>query len=175
MGGDDARVDRVDKDVLDDREVPDEPPVLRVGLLPFGKVAAETPLAVPPCRTGDRLFLQPPADVVRAVSIKGVAEDALYDGGGFFINEKVLLVLRVFLVAEGSDTAGELSSGGLEVVGGVDLLGNIAGIHFVQDSLEGRNLVVFPECGHIVVHGNIPHSMPGEVFLNQPAGFQIVP
>ncbi len=175
LGGDSARVDRVDEDVLDDCEIPDEPPVLRVGLFPFCEVAAETPLAVPPCGAGDLLFLQPPADVIRAMSGKGVVKDALHNGGSLFINEEVVPVLRVFAVAEGGNTAGELPFGGLEVIGCVDFLGNVAGIHLVQDSFEGRDLVVFPERVYIVVHGDIPHAMPGEVFLDQPAGFQIVP
>ena len=48
------------------------------------------------------------------MSGKGVVKDALHNGGGLFINEKMVFVLRVFAVAEGGNTAGELPFGGLE-------------------------------------------------------------
>src|SRR5699024_9712788 len=64
LGSNRASINGVGQDVLNNREVPDIPPLFGVLLLPFGKGIAQAPLAIPPGGTGHLLLLQSAPDEV---------------------------------------------------------------------------------------------------------------
>ena len=122
LRGNRTDVDRVHQQVFDDAEIPHIDALLGISLLPTGERAAVSALAVPPGRTGHLHFLQPVTDVVRSVSGSGHGEDLPHKGRGFFVDQQMPLVVRVFLIPEGGDGAGEAALLRSHHVGGVHLL-----------------------------------------------------
>ncbi len=133
-----AGVDGVHQDLLDNGEIPDVSPILRVFLLPFGADVPVAALPVPPCGAGVLFFLQFAPDVVGAMPVQRIPEDQPDNRGGLPVHQQVVLILRVFPVAERGDTAGELPFLRLQHIKGMDFLGNILAVHLVQDIFEGR-------------------------------------
>ena len=150
--------------------------VLRVGLLPFGfSGVAETAFPVPPGRAGNLLFLQPAPDVVRAVPLHGHFENVPDDGCGLLIDQQMPVLIRIFPVAQRSDTPGEAAPACGNHVGRMHLLGDIPRIHLVEYVLEGCDLVALGLGVDAVVQGDVPDTMSGEEILDQVASLQIVP
>ena len=61
------------------------------------------------------------------------------------------LFLRVFLISQWWNNTCKLSLGCLQVIGRMDFLGNIPGIHLIQHVLKRSNLIVPVKGIHIVV------------------------
>src|SRR5699024_6962767 len=109
LGSKRASINGVGQDVLNNREVPDIPPLFGVLLLPFGEGIAQAPLAVPPGGTGHLLLLQSAPDEVGTVTFQRPREQLLHNGGRFLVHQKVVLVVRVLPVTKGRDATGKLT------------------------------------------------------------------
>ena len=63
-------------------------------------------------------------------------------------------------------TPGKLSFLRFQKIGGMDFLGNILAVHFIQDILERGNIVVIPQGVDTVIHGDIADTVSWEKVLN---------
>ena len=67
------------------------------------------------------------------------------------VNQEMSLFLRVFLISQWWNNTCKLSLGCLQVIGRMDFLGNVSGIHLIQYILKRSNLIVPVKGIHIVV------------------------
>ena len=67
------------------------------------------------------------------------------------INQKMSLFLRVFLISQWWNNACKLPLGCLQVVGSMNFLGNIPGIHLIQHVLERSNLIISVKGIYIII------------------------
>lgn len=67
------------------------------------------------------------------------------------VNHEMSLFLRIFLISQWWNNACKLALGCLQVIGRMDFLGNVSGIHLIQYILKRSNLIVPVKGIHIVV------------------------
>ena len=114
-------------------------------------------------------------NVVGAFALNGQSENAPYHGSGFLVDQPVVFVLRVFLIAVDGTVGGWLAGFPLDPNGGFLLAAQVTKIPFVHDVEEGRKLVaVLVITVHAVGNGNKVDAMLPEEYLCVKAGLQIV-
>ena len=129
------------------------------------------------CRGGHPLLVEESGDVPAAHAGEGQGEDPPHDRGYFFINDDLVLLRWVHLVAVNRLAADELSLPLLIPLDRFDLLGDILGIHVVHDGPEGGDIVGGGVHAGVdaVQQGDVPRPMFREISLHVVAGQDVVP
>ena len=168
-------VNRIDQQVFDDTEIPHVFPVFRVDLFPAGegKIPQSTVPSPPGGRCNLRVF-QPAPDKIRAVSLCRQLKDVSDNGRGFFVNQQMPVLVRVFPVSERRDRAGEYSLSCRHQIGRMHLLRYITAVKFVEYIFERSNFIIVHHGVDVVVQRNITHAMTGKEVLDQMARLQII-
>ena len=80
-----------------------------------------------------------------------VLEDFSDDRCCLVVNQEMSFFLRIFLISQWWNNACKLSLGCLQVIGRMNFLGNISGIHLIQYVLKRSDLIVPVKGIYIVV------------------------
>ena len=149
-------------------------PILRIFLFPFGVVSAKSPFPVPPGKAWNLLAFQFSGYEVDSMTIHRPLKNFPDNRCCLLINQKMSLFLRVFLISQWWNNACKLPLGCLQVVGSMNFLGNIPGIHLIQHVLERSNLIISVKGIYIIIQCDIPYAMLREKFLHQKSGLHMV-
>ena len=150
-------------------------PVIRVGELLLAFPDTLVLFAKVDRRRVDLVIKQDAGDVVGAFALNGQLEDTPHHGSRFLVDQPVVFVLRVFLIAVDGTVGGWLAGFPLDPNGGFLLAAQVTKIPFVHDVEEGRKLVaVLVITVHAVGNGNKVDAMLPEEYLCVKAGLQIV-
>ena len=150
-------------------------PVIRVGELLLAFPDTLVLFAKVDRRRVDLVIEQDAGDVVGAFALNGQLEDTPHHGSRFLVDQPVVFVLRVFLIAVDGTVGGWLAGFPLDPNGGFLLAAQVTKIPFVHDVEEGRKLVaVLVITVHAVGNGNKVDAMLPEEYLRVKAGLQIV-
>lgn len=167
-------VNRIRENVLNRREVPDEPSVFGIELFELRVDIAKSLLPVPPSRAWYPLVLQFPADVVRSVTVKCVCEQLADNRRGILVDDEMILVRRVFFVTERREASGELTFLCLYVVCRVNLAGNIPAVMLVEIRAY-RNESVVAFAVNVIGQPDIPDMILRKEFLKEKPEVKVVP
>ena len=150
-------------------------PVIGIGELLFAFPDALVLLAEVDRRRVDLIVKQDAGDVVGAFALNGQLEDAAHHGSRFLVDQPVVFVLRVFLIAVDGAVGGGLAGFPLDTNGGFLLAAQVAQIPLVHDVEEGRKLVaVLVVAVHAVGDGHKVDAVLPEEYLRVKAGLQII-
>ena len=128
-------------------------------------------------RSGHPLLVEEGGDIPAAHTGEGQGENPPHDRGYFFVNDDLVFLRGVHLVAIHRLAADELSLPLLIPLDRFDLLGDILGVHVVHDGPEGRDVVGGGVHAGVdaVQQGDVPHPVLREVPLHVVAGQDVVP
>ena len=150
-------------------------PVIRVGELLFAFPDTLVLFAKVDRRRVDLVIKQDAGDVVGAFALNGQLEDTPHHGSRFLVDQPVVFVLRVFLIAVDGTVGGWLAGFPLDPNGGFLLAAQVTKIPFVHDVEEGRKLVaVLVITVHAVGNRHKVDAMLPEEYLRVKAGLQII-
>ena len=122
-----------------------------------------------------RILKENTGNIVGAFALDGQSENAPHHGGGFLVDQPMVFVFRVFLVAIDGAVGGRLAGFSLDADGGFLLTAQIAQIPLVHDVEEGRKFIaVLVITVHAVGDGNKVNAVLPEEHLRVKAGLQIV-
>ena len=120
-------------------------------------------------------FPQQISDGGNAHSLRSPLEDLPNYRGIILVNHKLVVVIRVFFVAIGRNPAHIETALGTCHLCGLDLLGDVSSVEFIEDVFEGGNVHgLIAGAVHPVIDGDILYPVLGEENLNVAARFQIV-
>lgn len=112
---------------------------------------------------------------IGAFALNGQTEDTPHHGGSFFVDQPMVFVFRVFLVAIDSTVGSGLAGFALDADGGFLLAAQVAQIPLVHDIEEGGKLIaVLVVAVHAVGNGDKVDAVLPEEYLRVKAGLQIV-
>ena len=150
-------------------------PVIGVGELLLAFPDAFILLAKVDRRRVDLVIEQNAGNIVRAFTLDGQLEDTPHHGGSFLVDQPVILVLRVFLVAIDGAVGGGLAGFPLDPNGGFLLAAQVTKIPFVHDVEEGRKFVaVLIVAVHAVGNRHKVDAVLPEEYLRVKAGLQVI-
>jgi len=150
-------------------------PVIGIGELLLAFPDAFVLLAEVDRRRVDLIVKQDTGDVVGAFALNGQLEDTPHHGGRFLVDQPVVFVLWVLLIAVDGAVGGWLAGFPFDANGRFLLAAQVTKIPFVHDVEEGRKLVaVLVVTVHAVGNGNKVDAMLPEEYLCVKAGLQIV-
>ena len=110
----------------------------------------------------------------RACSGNRQVKDALDNRGGILVQNPVIFVLRVRLIAIGR-LAQVLAAGATGFHHRTNLFAGIFGIKIVKKITKRREIVVSPFAVHAIVDGNEPHIVAWKNDFRIPAHLQVIP
>ena len=114
-------------------------------------------------------------NVVGAFALNGQSENAPYHGSGFLVDQPMVFVFRVFLVAVDGAVGGRLAGFSLDADGGFLLAAQVTQIPLVHNVEEGGKLIaVLVIAVHAVGDGNKVDTVLPEEHLRVKSGLQIV-
>ena len=150
-------------------------PVIGIGELLLAFPDALVLLAEVDRRRVNLVIEQDAGDVVRTFALNGQLEDTPHHGSRFLVDQPVILVLRVFLIAIDGAVGGGLAGLALDADGGFLLAAQVAQIPFVHDVEEGGKLIaVLVIAVHAVGNRNKVDAVLPEEYLRVKACLQIV-
>ena len=140
-----------------------------------GAAPSHTPSAVS-CRGRYALLIESGGDFSAAHPIQRHGEDPPHDGCHFLVNDDLVLLRGVHLVAIHGLATDELPPALLIPFDGLDLLGNVLGIHVVHNRPEGGDVIGsgFHAGVDAVQQGNVTHTLFREVPLHVVTGHDVV-
>ena len=142
----------------------------------IGPGGSHLPAAVS-CRCGDPLFVEGGCNLPAADSRKGQGKDVPHHRRHFLVNDDLVFLRRVHLVAIHGLAADELSLALLIPLDALDLFGDVLGVHVVHDGPERGDVVgggVQPGV-NAIQKGDVPHPVLWKVPLHIVAGHDVVP
>ena len=166
-------VNRIRENVLNRREVPDEPSVFGIELFELRVDIAKSLLPVPPSRAWYPLVLQFASDVVRSVTVKCVGEQLADNRRGILVDDEVILVRRVFFVTERRKASGELSLVRFHCIDRMHLAGNIPAVMLVEIRAY-RNESVVAFAVNVIGQPDIPDMILRKEFLKEKSEVKVV-
>ena len=116
-------------------------PVIRVWKFLFTFPDTLVLLAEVDRRRVDLVIEQDAGDVVRAFALDGQLEDASHHGSCFLVDQPVVFVLRVFLIAVDGAVSGGLAGFPFDADGGFLLAAQVAQVPLVHDIEEGCKFI----------------------------------
>ena len=127
-------------------------------------------------RSGHPLLVEEGGDVPAAHAGEGQGEDPPHDRGHFLINDNLVFLCWVHLIAIHWLSADKLSLPLLIPLDALDLLGDVLGVHIVHDGTKWGDVVGGRVHAGVdaVQQGNVPHPVFGEVPLHVVAGHDII-
>ena len=150
-------------------------PVIRVGELLLAFPDTLVLFAKVDRRRVDLVIKQDAGDVVGAFALNGQLEDTPHHGSRFLVDQPVVFVLRVFLIAVDGTVGGWLAGFPLDPNGGFLLAAQVTKIPFVHDVEEGGKFIaVLVIAVHAVGDGNKVNAVLPEEYLRVKSGLQIV-
>ena len=150
-------------------------PVIRVGKFLFAFPDALALLAEVHGRRLHLILKEDAGNIVGAFALNGQTEDTPHHGGSFFVDQPMVFVFRVFLVAIDSTVGSGLAGFALDADGGFLLAAQVAQIPLVHDIEEGGKLIaVLVVAVHAVGNGDKVDAVLPEEYLRVKAGLQIV-
>ena len=115
-------------------------------------------------------------NIIRAFALNGQPKDAPHHGGGFLVNQPMVLVLRVLLVAVDGTVGGGLAGFSLDTDGGFLLAAQVTQVPLIHDVEKGGELAaVLIVAVHAVGNGDKVDAVLPEKYLRVKAGLQVVP
>ena len=118
---------------------------------------------------------QDAGDLIRAVAFDGQVEDTADNRGGFFVNQPVIFIIGVFLIAVNDLIAGRLAGFSLDPDGGALLAAQVADVPLVHDVHDRGEFI---RAGVIAVdpvgYGDEAHAQLPKHFFRIEAGGQVV-
>lgn len=122
------------------------------------------------------LLVEEGGDIPAAHTGEGQGEDSPHNGSHFLINDDLIFLRGVYLVAVHRLAADKLSLPLLIPLDALDFLGDILGIHVVHDGTKGRYIVGGRVYSSVdaVQQRDVPHPVLGEVPLHVVAGQNVV-
>ena len=150
-------------------------PVIRIGEIFLTFPDAFVLLAEVDRRRVDLVIKQDAGDVIGTFALDGQLENTSHHGSCFLVDQPVVFVLRVFLVAIDGAVGGRLAGFPLDTNGGFLLAAQVTKIPFVHDVEEGRKLVaVLVITVHTVGNRHKVDAVLPEEHLRVKAGLQII-
>jgi hypothetical protein len=150
-------------------------PIIRIGELLLAFPDAFVLLAEVDRRGVDLIVKQDAGDVIGAFALNGQLEDAPHHGSRFHVNQPVVFVLRVFLIAVDGAVGGRLAGFPFDANGCFLLAAQVAKIPLVHDIEKGRKFVaVLVVAVHTVGNRHKVDTVLTEEHLRVKAGLQIV-
>ena len=150
-------------------------PVIGIGELLLAFPHALVLLAKVDRRGVDLVIEQNTGNVIGTFALDGQLEDAPHHGGSFLVDQPVVFVLRVFLIAVDGTVGGGLAGFPLDTNGGFLLAAQVTKIPFVHDVEEGRKFIaVLVIAVHAVGDSHKVDAMLPEEYLCVKAGLQII-
>lgn len=118
-------------------------------------------------RLGDFLRTESGSDFIYTVSLKVKPVNFTDNRSAFFINDKMIFVVRVFFVPVGSFRTDKFSLALSGVKCGLHLFGDVLRIHIVQQisercNVKGRSV----KRVNIIVEGNVAYAVFGKIDLH---------
>ena len=141
----------------------------------IGSFATHVPAAVGG-RCRDALLVQRSGNLAAANAVQRHGKDPPHYGRNLLINDDLVLFGRVHFVAIYRFAADKLPLALLIPLDGLDLLGNVLGVHVVHNGAEGRNIIGAGLHASVdaVQEGNVAHPMLREVPLHVVTGHDVV-
>ena len=150
-------------------------PVIGIGKFLFAFPDALVLLAEVDRRGVDLVIEQNAGDVIGTFALDGQSENTPHHGSRFLVDQPVVFVLRIFLVAVNGAVGGGLAGFPLDTDGGFLLAAQVAQIPFVHDVEEGGKLIaVLVVTVHAVDDGDKVNTVLPEEYLRVKASLQIV-
>ena len=150
-------------------------PVIGIGKFLFAFPDALALLAEVHGRRFHLILKENTGDIVGAFALNGQSENAPHHGGSFLVDQPMVFVLRVFLVAIDGAVGGGLAGFSLDADGGFLLAAQVAQIPLVHDVEEGGKFIaVLIIAVHAVGDSNKVDAVLPEKHLRVKAGLQIV-
>ena len=150
-------------------------PVIGIGKFLFAFPDALALLAEVHGRRLHLILKEDAGNIVGAFALNGQTEDTPHHGGSFFVDQPMVFVFRVFLVAIDSTVGSGLAGFALDADGGFLLAAQVAQIPLVHDIEEGGKLIaVLVVAVHAVGNGDKVDAVLPEEYLRVKAGLQIV-
>ena len=120
------------------------------------------------------MLFQPLGNLRRSQTVNTEGENLLHDGCGFFIDNPFLFVLRVFDIPVWWNGCQMFAGFSFALPCGTDLLGSIAGVHFVEN-IADRGKLVFSACAvYTVIDGDKVYAKLREKYIRIHTHLQIV-
>ena len=150
-------------------------PVIRVGELLLAFPDTLVLFAKVDRRRVDLVIKQDAGDVIGAFALDGQLEDASHHGSRFLVDQPVVFVLRVFLIAIDGAVGGGLAGFPFDANGGFLLAAQVTQIPLVHDVEEGGKFIaVLVIAVHAVGNRHKVDAMLSEEHLRVKACLQIV-
>ena len=100
------------------------------------------------------MLFQPLGNLSRSQTVNTEGENLLHNRCGLFIHNPFLFVLRVFDIPIWGNGSQMFAGFSFTLPCGADLLGSIAGIHFVENIADSGKLILAPGAVNAVIDGN---------------------
>ena len=150
-------------------------PVIRIGELLLAFPDAFVLLAEVDRRRIDLIVKQDTGNIIRAFALDGQLKDASHHGSRFLVNQPVVFILWVFLIAIDGAVGGGLAGFPFDANGRFLLAAQVAQIPLVHDIEEGRKFVaVLVVAVHAVGDSHKVDAMLSEEHLRVKACLQVI-
>jgi hypothetical protein len=119
-------------------------------------------------RAYDFLVRECPGNLVRTFTVNGHLEDAPYNLRGGFVDEPVVMIIRIFAISVNSLIRKRLAAVTLGVQDGFDFLGCVPCVKFRYNVPKRREVVIVADIVHAVADSDKPNPALAEHLHVQP-------